>query len=145
MYGKAYHSNIPIPETNFCLKVILLWRDTMTKTTLMRKIFNWGWLTGSEGWPLSSRQGLGIVHVGMFQEELRVQHLLLSIHIFKEIITEIFQTWKSTLEINLEASQEIENSSTSRTRYKTPGNIPKKCSTTPSKHVLYCVPSSFFS
>ena len=26
----------------------LLWRDTMTKTTLQRTTFNWGWLTGSE-------------------------------------------------------------------------------------------------
>ena len=27
---------------------LLLWRDTMTKTTLIRTIFNWDWLTGSE-------------------------------------------------------------------------------------------------
>jgi hypothetical protein len=30
------------------VKVLLLCRDTMTKTTLIRTTFNWGWLTGSE-------------------------------------------------------------------------------------------------
>jgi hypothetical protein len=32
-----------------CLRVLLLWTDTMTKATLIiRTPFNWGWLTGSE-------------------------------------------------------------------------------------------------
>ena len=30
------------------LRVLLLLTDTMTKATLKRTIFNWGWLTGSE-------------------------------------------------------------------------------------------------
>jgi hypothetical protein len=28
--------------------ILLLWRDTMTKATLIRTTFNWGWLTVSE-------------------------------------------------------------------------------------------------
>jgi hypothetical protein len=31
-----------------CLRVLLLWTDTMTKATLIRTTFNWGWLTGSQ-------------------------------------------------------------------------------------------------
>jgi hypothetical protein len=30
------------------VRVLLLWIDTMTKATLTRTTFNWGWLTGSE-------------------------------------------------------------------------------------------------
>jgi hypothetical protein len=49
--------------------------DTMTKATLIRMTFNWGWLTGSEvqsfiikvgTWPHPGRHGA---------EELRVLHL----------------------------------------------------------------------
>ena len=31
-----------------CLRVLLLRTDTMTKATLVKTTFNWGWLTGSE-------------------------------------------------------------------------------------------------
>jgi hypothetical protein len=31
-----------------CLRVLLLLTDTMTKVTLIKTTFNWGWLTGSE-------------------------------------------------------------------------------------------------
>lgn len=34
----------------------LLWKDTMTRQLLQRTAFKWGWLTGSEVTPLSSRQ-----------------------------------------------------------------------------------------
>jgi hypothetical protein len=30
------------------VRLLLLWTDTMTKATLIRTIFNWSWLTGSE-------------------------------------------------------------------------------------------------
>jgi hypothetical protein len=33
---------------DWCLRVLLLWTDTMTKATLISTTFNWGWLTGSE-------------------------------------------------------------------------------------------------
>jgi hypothetical protein len=50
----------------------------MTKTTLIRTTFNWGWLTGSKvqssiikvGWNMQCS-----VQAGMVQEELRVLHL----------------------------------------------------------------------
>jgi hypothetical protein len=48
----------------------------MTKATLIRTTFNWGWLTGSAVQSiLSSRQEHGSIQVGMVQEELRVLHL----------------------------------------------------------------------
>ena len=31
-----------------CLRVLLLWTDTMTKATLIRTTFNWGWLPDSK-------------------------------------------------------------------------------------------------
>jgi hypothetical protein len=40
----------------------------MTKATLIRTTFNWGWLTGSEVQSI-------IIQAGMAQEELRVLHL----------------------------------------------------------------------
>ena len=30
------------------VRVLLLWTDTMTRATLIRTTFNWGWLTDSE-------------------------------------------------------------------------------------------------
>jgi hypothetical protein len=30
------------------VRVLLLWTDTMTKASLVKTTFNWGWLTGSE-------------------------------------------------------------------------------------------------
>jgi hypothetical protein len=52
----------------------------MTKATLIRTTFNWGWLTGSEVQvqrfsPLSSRQDHGSIQAGMVQDKLRVLHL----------------------------------------------------------------------
>jgi hypothetical protein len=46
----------------------------MTRATLIRTAFNWGWLTGSEVPSLSSRQEHGSIQAGMVQEELRVLH-----------------------------------------------------------------------
>jgi hypothetical protein len=49
-----------------CLRVLLHWTDTMTKATLIRTTFNWGWLTGSDfqsiiikvgAWQLPGRHG----------------------------------------------------------------------------------------
>jgi hypothetical protein len=47
----------------------------MAKATLITTTFNWGWLTGSEFSPLSSRQAHGGIQASMVQEELRVLHL----------------------------------------------------------------------
>jgi hypothetical protein len=47
----------------------------MTKVTLIRTTFNWGWLTGSEAQrfiPISLRQEHGSNQAGMIQEDLRV-------------------------------------------------------------------------
>jgi hypothetical protein len=50
------------------VRVLLLRTDTVTKTTLIRTTFNWGWLTGSEvqssiikvgAWQHPGRQGAG--------------------------------------------------------------------------------------
>jgi hypothetical protein len=48
----------------------------MTKATLIRTTFNWGWLTSSEVQPLSSRQKHGSCQAGMVQEEVRIQPLI---------------------------------------------------------------------
>jgi len=47
----------------------------MTKTTLIRTTFNWGWLTGSEVHSKSSSWEHSSIQAGMVQEELRVLHL----------------------------------------------------------------------
>jgi hypothetical protein len=47
----------------------------MTKATLIKTTFNWGWLTESKFSPLSSRQEHGSIQAGMVQDELRVLHL----------------------------------------------------------------------
>jgi hypothetical protein len=47
----------------------------MTKASLIRTTFNWGWLTGSEVQFSSSRCEHGSIQAGMVQEELRVLHL----------------------------------------------------------------------
>jgi hypothetical protein len=49
----------------------------MTKATLTKTTFSWGWLTGSEihYHPLSSRQEHDSIQAGMVQAELRVLHL----------------------------------------------------------------------
>jgi hypothetical protein len=49
----------------------------MTKTTLIRTTFNWGWLTHSEVSPLSSRREHGSIQADIVQEKLRVLHLRL--------------------------------------------------------------------
>ena len=48
----------------------------MVKATLIRTTFNWGWLTGSEGPPLSSRWEHGSIQADMGLEELRVPPLV---------------------------------------------------------------------
>jgi hypothetical protein len=50
----------------------------MTKTTLIRTTFNWGYFTGSEVQrfsPFLSRPEHGSIQAGMVQEELRILHL----------------------------------------------------------------------
>jgi hypothetical protein len=47
----------------------------MTKATLIRTIFNWGYLQVQRFSPLSSRQEHGSIQAGMVQEEMRVLHL----------------------------------------------------------------------
>jgi hypothetical protein len=46
----------------------------MTKATLLRTIFNWGWLTGSEVQSIIIKVGAW-QHPGMVWAELRVLHL----------------------------------------------------------------------
>jgi hypothetical protein len=53
------------------------------------------------------------------------------------------QSCPTTLEINLVVSQKIQNSSTSRPSYTTPGHVPKRCSTIPQGGLLNYVHSSF--
>ena len=58
------------------LGVLPLRTDTMTKATLTRTAFNWGWLTESEVQSIiSSRQEHGSIQAGMVQADLRVLHL----------------------------------------------------------------------
>jgi hypothetical protein len=45
----------------------------MTKASLIKTTFNWGWLTGSEVQFIIIRHGS--IQAGMVQEELRVLHL----------------------------------------------------------------------
>jgi hypothetical protein len=45
-------------NNNWCLRVLLLWADSMTKATLIRTTFNWGWLTGSEVQPIIIKAGV---------------------------------------------------------------------------------------
>jgi hypothetical protein len=46
----------------------------MTKATLLRRTFNWGWLTGSEVQSIIIKAGTWRHQAGMVQEELRVLH-----------------------------------------------------------------------
>ena len=50
--------------------ILLLETDTMAKATLITTTFNWGWLTGSEFSPLSSRWAHDSIQAGMAQAEL---------------------------------------------------------------------------
>jgi hypothetical protein len=59
-------SNLSIVGFVPCLRVLLLWTDTMTKAALIRTTFHWGWLTGSEvqsiiikTWQSPGRHGAG--------------------------------------------------------------------------------------
>jgi hypothetical protein len=47
----------------------------MTKATLIRTTFNWGWLTGSEVQSIIIKARAGSIWAGIVQEELRVLHL----------------------------------------------------------------------
>ena len=38
----------PCSWNDICLRVLLLWTDTVTEATLIRTTFNWGWLTPTE-------------------------------------------------------------------------------------------------
>jgi hypothetical protein len=51
----------------------------MTKASLIKITFNWGWLTGSEINPVSSRWEHDSIQAGMMQEELRFLHLHLKV------------------------------------------------------------------
>ena len=55
------------------VRVSLLRSDTMTKATLIRTTFNWGWLKGLEVQSIIIK-GQGSIQAGMVQEELRVLH-----------------------------------------------------------------------
>jgi hypothetical protein len=59
------------------VRILLLRTGTMTKATLIRTTFNWGWLTGSERGSVHYHQGRkhGSIQAEMVQEELRVLHL----------------------------------------------------------------------
>jgi len=58
---------------SICVRILLLWTDIMTKTTLLRTIFNWGALQVPRFSPLSWRWEHGSTQADMVQEELRVQ------------------------------------------------------------------------
>jgi hypothetical protein len=47
----------------------------MTKASLIKTTFNWGWLTGLEVQSIIIRWEHGSIQAGMAQEELRVLHL----------------------------------------------------------------------
>jgi hypothetical protein len=47
----------------------------MTKATLIRTTFNWGWLTGSEVQSSIIKAGAWHIQAGMVQVQLRVLHL----------------------------------------------------------------------
>jgi hypothetical protein len=47
----------------------------MTKASLIKTTFNWGWLTGSEVQSITSGWEHGSIQAGMAQAELRVLHL----------------------------------------------------------------------
>ena len=48
----------------------------MTKATLIKTTFDWGWLKVQRFSPLSSRREHGSIQAGTVQEELRVLHLV---------------------------------------------------------------------
>jgi hypothetical protein len=51
----------------------------MTKATLTRTIFNWGWLTGLDVLSIIIRLEQGSIQAGIVQEYLRVLHLHLKV------------------------------------------------------------------
>jgi hypothetical protein len=73
--SKCCKSGLPLTEASYSrpftivlVRVLLLRIDTMTKATLIRTTFNWGWLTGSEvqsiiikvgAWQHPGRHGAG--------------------------------------------------------------------------------------
>jgi hypothetical protein len=46
----------------------------MTKETIIKRTFNWNWLTVQRFSPLLSRQEHGCIQAGMVQEELIILH-----------------------------------------------------------------------
>jgi hypothetical protein len=47
----------------------------MTKASLIRITFHWGWLTGSEVQSILIMMGCGSIQAGLVQEELRALYL----------------------------------------------------------------------
>ena len=59
-----------------CLRVLLLWTDTMTEATLLRTTFNWGWLTCLEAQSIMIKAEHGSIQADIHgTEEPRVLHL----------------------------------------------------------------------
>lgn len=67
-----FHERLMLKQKWKCtgrkLRVLLLWIDTVTKTTFKRMTFDWGWLTGSEvqsiiikvrTWQYPGKHGIG--------------------------------------------------------------------------------------
>ena len=64
-----------IPYRTVLDRPLLLWTDTMSKATLTKTTFNWGWLTGSEVQIIIIKAGARQHSGRHVQEELRVLHL----------------------------------------------------------------------
>jgi hypothetical protein len=56
--------NLTFCISGVLVRVLLLWTDTMTKATIIRTTFNWGWLTGSKVQSIS-------ITVGVWQHPAR--------------------------------------------------------------------------
>jgi hypothetical protein len=59
----------------------------MTKATLIRTAFNWGWLTCSEVQSIIIKVEHGSIQAGMVQKELRV------LHPYLKAANRIFNSW----------------------------------------------------
>jgi hypothetical protein len=63
-------------KLNVLVRILLLCTETMTKETLIRMTFYWGWLTGQRFSPLSSRQEHCSIQADVGMEEMRVPSLV---------------------------------------------------------------------
>jgi hypothetical protein len=61
------------PKVTVLVRVLLQLTDTMTKSTLIRTTFNWGWLIGLEVQSIIIKAGA--CRAGMKQKEQRVLYL----------------------------------------------------------------------